>query len=143
MKNSQNLMDFSFLENNLLTVIVLGRGNKDLLDSFGEISYSLIELEKYKNNIKLDSIWKMFIYSDEMLSPELREALPIFLNLKLPFDFYSLFRRSKPRNGVITHSLSPRIFRSQIKLKSDSVYPEQIKGLRGEQILNGFVLEQN
>ena len=142
MKSIPKPMDSSSLGNNLLTVFTIGGTNGQLLDSFGEIQYSLVELGKYDNLVKTDSIWKMFLYSDEMLSAGLRESLMTFLEPKLSFDFYSLYRKGKVKNGGTTYSLSPRIFRSHIELKPDCVYPKSLNEIRGEIILNGFLLEQ-
>lgn len=79
--------------------------------------------------------WKMYLYSDEWLQEELSEAIPTFLKMGEMFDFYALYKRYSKEKFF--HA--PRIFKSNIPMKTEALMPASFEGLRGETILNGFL----
>jgi hypothetical protein len=84
-----------------------------------------------------DTLWKAFIYSNEFATPEVQEALETFLFVDT-WEYYSFYRKAKDEKV----SVAPRIFRSDVQLKEDAPYPEDISKLNGTFVLDGWIMEQ-
>jgi hypothetical protein len=79
--------------------------------------------------------WYVVLFTDEFLSMELSEVLPIY-TLAEDYDFFSLYGYTKDEGGKVY--LSPRIFNKRVKINQD-VNPIMTKGLKYEKILDGYV----
>lgn len=120
----------------MLTLFIIpihGKSSERLINSFNGIDCKIIQLNDDRNfNEKTNTKWKMFMYSDEILSDELKEAIPIFLK-EDKYDYFCIYKKT----NIISYS--PRIFKSKIKLMDDCLLPVKGKYVM-ETILNGFVL---
>lgn len=125
----------------MLTIIIIPTGKKrteELIESFAGIPANVILLEdgKLDFNVKVSTIWKIFIYEGEFLSKELQEALPVFLESGKDFDMFSIYKMTTS-NGV---SLAPRLFKSKVEIRNDSVFPVNVPQEKQNTILDGFIL---
>jgi hypothetical protein len=122
----------------LLTVLALPStiSNIDRVrDSFNNIDSEIVFLQvDSDHNLEVKTPWKFFIYTDEWLSDDLKEALPFFLVHGDEYDFFSVYKLI--RNKV---DLSPRLFKNNIKMEKIAIYPDELN-LKGLPILDGFLL---
>jgi hypothetical protein len=126
---------------NMLTIIVIPTGKKrteELIESFAGIPADVILLEdgKLDFNVKVKTVWKIFMYEGEFLSKELCEALPVYLESGKDFDVFSIYKMTTS-NGA---SIAPRLFKADIKIKNDSVFPVDVPIEKQNTILDGFIL---
>jgi hypothetical protein len=89
-------------------------------------------LEKIK---ECQTTWYVILFTDEFLSPELSEVLPIY-TLAENYDFFSLYGYTKDEGGKVY--LSPRIFNKSVEIDRN-INPIMTKGLKYEKILDGYV----
>ena len=124
----------------LIIVPIEGIDDSRLLESFDSISsyYKRLQKDRYFN-VDVNTEWKMFMYSNEYLSNQLVEAFPIILDNE-EFDYFSFYKLALGENNKIKYSISPRLFRSGIELRDNSVYPIDMESLKGTTILDGFIL---
>lgn len=121
----------------MLTVFIIPTGKEcnvpiELLYKMGRCHF--VCLDKHVNfNEPCITKWKMFIYEGEVLSKELIEAIPIFLK-EDDFDVFKIYKKNDN-----SFSISPRIFKSEIKLMDDCLLPVKGKYIM-ETILNGFII---
>jgi len=133
----------------MLTVYVLksGRDRKEemekCIESLGKLPTQIIHLPYNPtfDDLNPDTKYKMFIYDAEILHEYLYEAIPQFLRFGDVFDFLSMYKQEM-RDGEKKVFISPRIFKSYIKLCRNVLYPENMPDLYGTTILNGWLLDQ-
>jgi len=129
----------------MLTLFIFPCDNLDLHDpkraksSFGKI----VQFSQILENRRLDleqhfeTPWYGYIFSDEYLDDQAREALPIFLASD-QFDCLVLMKKVII-NGKIKITQSPRIFRKDIRLMENTHIPENPQRLRFERMLDGWI----
>jgi hypothetical protein len=88
--------------------------------------------------------WKMFLFSDEWLSNQLVEVLPIYLGQET-FNVLSAFRMVEPVKGQdlddLEISLCPRLFASDVRLKNFAFEWDMEEGsIHHSKILDGFII---
>jgi hypothetical protein len=124
----------------MLTVIVIPTGHNDrnteLLESVVGAANDVVFLEngKLDFNTKVFTKWKLFLYEGEFLDEDLRKALPEYIQLGDEFDVFSIYKMSN--TGF---SICPRLFKGEIKIKSNSLSPDE-EGIKYNTILDGFIL---
>ncbi len=122
----------------LLMPVDKSRENLDrLLNTIGDLGRYIKLGENPIINIKVDTEWKMFLYLDEYLSEELKVAFPYYLKYGGAYDFCSFYQRNIL--SPVTFTLSPRLFRAEIELLLDSVFPKKTEGLKHTSLLDGFI----
>jgi len=133
----------------MLTLYVLTCDNlgnhrpNDAIDSFGDIvSHSyILNHRALSNSIRewgVDTEWYGYIFSDEIIDPAVRDALPIFLKQKV-FDSLVLMKKE----GLVGDeriSQAPRIFHNTVLLGADSFLPHNASDCVFERLLDGWVL---
>jgi hypothetical protein len=97
------------------------------------------EVKECDFKLEVGTVWKFFIYSNEYLSEELREVLPILCKIK-EYDYYSFYKQQIMEDGVFAYTKSPRLFLSSIEMSDNRVFPKDIENLKGVDILDGFIL---
>jgi hypothetical protein len=123
-----------------ITVFILPVANGEpirLIDSLKDLTSKIILVPDNKRNYNkgINTDWKLFLYADEFLSEELRESIPLILNLD--YDFFSFYKKNKKDEMNI--EISPRLFKKYVVLRENCIYP--ISGeYRWEVLLNGFIL---
>lgn len=110
----------------------------DLVNSFVPAYYKRLQKNRFFN-IDVKTEWKMFMYADEFLSKQLKKALPIVCERGKEYDYFSFYKLAK-KEDKLTASLSPRLFKSHIKMRDNSVYPVNMPELNGTPILDGYIL---
>lgn len=120
----------------MLTLIIIpieGISIEKLVESFIGIDCCVKVLDKSRNfNEKVNTKWKVFMFADELLSPELNVAIPVFLEYGNA-DIYKIYKR---KEGL---SICPRLFKGSIELRSDCLMPTSNEH-KFDTILNGFIL---
>ena len=125
----------------LVIVPIEGVDDSKLLESFDSISAYIVKLQKDRYfNIEVKTEWKMFMYSNEYLSKQLIEAMPVILGAGNEYDYFSFYKLVVD-NYTNKYGISPRLFKSDIKLRSNSVYPVDIESYKGITILDGFIFQ--
>lgn len=125
----------------MLTLIVVPTDIKnrtsELIESFAGVGNDVVLLQdgKLDFNVEVETIWKMFMYEGEFLAKDLQESLPTYLRCGLEYDVFSVYKNTN--TGI---SVSPRLFKANVKMKNDSVYPEDKDKLKWNTILDGFIL---
>jgi len=84
-----------------------------------------------KMEIKTD--WYMFMFDNEMLSEQLKQAIPFFL--LYPYDFYIIYKRVK-MGGRAKFFFEPRIFHFDVRRNN-------LEGKKHETILDGWLEEED
>jgi|GEM_PF-3676764 hypothetical protein len=127
----------------LITLVIIpiaGVDDVKLIESFDSIPAYIIKLQKDRYfNVPVKTGWKMFMYSNEYLSKQLVEALPILLK-ETKFHYFSFYKLILDQ-GITKFSISPRLFDSRIRLIGSSVYPVDINSFNGITILDGFIYQ--
>ncbi len=80
-----------------------------------------------------EALYYMYMYDNEYLSKELRNAFPAMLRMA-NIHFFSFYQRNIETEKFF---LSPRLFRSDVKLKN--LFPKGADFLEHENILDGFI----
>ena len=80
--------------------------------------------------------WYAVLYDNEIADAQLEESFRPFLVFK-GIDVLKLYKRIG--HGPYVFSIAPRIFRSGIKLRENSLMPENCADLKFETILNGWL----
>ncbi len=122
----------------MLTLILIptDKDCRKTLDSFLGITTQVKTLEcRQSFDIPVATKWKMFMYEGEFLSDDLKQALPEFLEKGDDYEGFSVYKSSP-----IGFSISPRLFKGNVKVQSDSLMPVE-KNLKMTTILDGFILE--
>lgn len=127
----------------MLGAVVLRSGKEDAaqlitcLESLGDLPIATIiaDFDPTFSAFGMSVDYILYIYDNERLTPELFEALPVFLESNR-YDYLSLYRKS---SKGIDHI--PRIFRKSIELQDKVLYPVNIRGYVGETVLNGWLEE--
>lgn len=121
----------------LLTVLALPStvSNIDRVrDTFNNLDVEIVIIPVGGDfNLIVKTPWKFFIHLDEWLSIDLKEALPYFLEYGDEYQFMSVYRTSK--NKV---ALSPRLFKSEVRMLEGCVYPVDLN-VSNTIILDGFL----
>ena len=121
----------------MMTLFVIPLSNKNTdktIESFAGIECDVKILDNRNFNEKANTKWKFFLFNDEILTEELKVAIPIFLK-EGTADIYKVY---KQKGKEIT--IAPRMFRSEIELKKDSLLPVgKIDNYKFDTILNGFI----
>lgn len=129
----------------MLTLFILPCDNKDLHDperaraSFGDI----VRFSQTLKNRRLDlekhfpTPWYGYIYSDEYLDDQARDALPVFLASN-QFDCLVLMKKVLV-DGKMKITQAPRIFRKDVRLVEGKHIPKNPQRLRFEKMLDGWV----
>ena len=109
-----------------------------LLKSVGDLVEHVVhmpdrDLSSVVKDCKTD--WYMYMFSDEVLSPGLTAALPVFLE-NAYFDVLVMFERQLIGKGYF-YGQSPRLFKGNVKL--NDMIPLEIGKLTVEKALDGFV----
>jgi len=136
----EELTDFSLRRNDMLTLIVIPTDKKDknveLLESFAGVANDVVFLKEgnLDYNIKVNTIWKIFMYEGEVFDKDLQKALPEYLQLGLDFDVFSIYKLSNTG-----YSICPRLFKNEVRMKSNSIEADE-QGLVFNTILDGFIL---
>jgi hypothetical protein len=125
----------------MLTIIVIPTGKKrpeELIESFAGIPANVVLLEdgKLDFNVKVSTAWKIFMYEGEFLSKELQEALPVYLESGKDFDVFSIYKMTTSRGAFI----APRLFKAEVEIRNDSVFPVGVPQEKQNTILDGFIL---
>lgn len=110
----------------------------DLINSFIPAYFKRLQKDRFFNT-SVNTEWKMFMYADETLSKQLKKALPVVCEKGKEFDYFSFYKLFK-KDGHIKYSISPRLFKSNVKIRDNSVYPVDAISLKGTTILDGFIL---
>lgn len=121
----------------MLTVIVIPTNlSADItLRSVRDLQAKIIQLEVGRDfNCEVDTKWKLYLYGGEILSQDLKEALPEFLLKGGIFDLFEIYRKSP--TGF---SISPRLFKADIRLQEKSLMPVHFERLNVTTILDGFI----
>ena len=90
------------------------------------------------DNVEPETDHYMFLYTAEVISEDLREAIPIFL--KHDFDVFVLYKMHII-DGETRLFTAPRIFKRGVKLIPDAIRPLTDTDLKVEKILNGWIKE--
>lgn len=101
---------------------------------------------------EIESPWYCLMYDTEYLSPALIKALPVMLE-DAEFDYFSFHKKQmySARGKYVPEQeetdiakakflVAPRVFRKDVKLKSDSIEPVD-PNLKGTGILDGWVFD--
>jgi len=129
----------------MLTLFVFPCDNKDLHDperakaSFGDtVQFSQI-LEARRLDLEKDfqTPWYGYIFSDEYLDDQARDALPVFLASD-QFDCLILMKKVLV-DGEMKVTQAPRIFRKDVRLVENTHIPENPQRLRFEKMLDGWI----
>lgn len=135
-----------------LTLFVLPGDNRGFsrpnraIASFGCNVNTIIELShrnkitEYNNIIKTD--WYCFLFDNEWIDMELKEALSIFLKMAM-WDVLVFWKKVKDKNGEPRFYKVPRIFRKHVILESENIMPINPDSLTFESILNGWLREDD
>jgi len=126
----------------MLTLYVL-RSKGDTIDirktakSVGDVMRCVVSVN-YSFDIDPDVVtsWYMVLYDNEVADVELAASFRSFLSFK-GADVFKIYKKLGP--APYRFSIAPRIFRSGIKLRDNSLIPEVCDGLRFETILNGWL----
>jgi hypothetical protein len=86
-------------------------------------------------DLKVEVDWKVFVYSDEFFSDGIIESLPLYL--QSDFDILVLYKISLDKQRFF---LCPRVFRSKVPLRNDSLAPVSFEGFKTTRILDGFLM---
>jgi hypothetical protein len=111
-----------------------------LVNSFVPAYFKRLHKNRFFN-VMVKTEWKMFMYADEVLSKNLKKALPIVCERGKEFDYFSFYKLIK-KDEKLKYSMSPRLFKSDIEMRDNSVYPIDIDSLKGITILDGYILGQ-
>ncbi len=88
--------------------------------------------------------WWGFIYDDEILNPDLQQALPVIINHE-EIECFHFFKRVKTPSVIehYSHYVVPRIFRNYVSLIGpDKLIPKNINNLKCEYIMDGWIKQQ-
>ena len=96
----------------------------------------LVNINEINETEKL-SDWYFVLYDDEILSPELKGAMPVFIGMD---TFAVLAAYKKDNDNVVTRA--PRLFRSNVRLKKDCLQVARFSGV-SEIMLNGWIYAQD
>jgi hypothetical protein len=111
-----------------------------LVESFDKVPGRYMRMEDSRYfNVTIKTDWKVFMYANEYFSPQLLAAFPSLLENE-EFDYFSFYKLRK-EYGKLKYSISPRMYRSDIRMRDNMAYPVDIESLKGIPILNGFVLQ--
>jgi len=116
-----------------------------LRESFGGIPCRFIEHTNHElwrlDNLCPVGRWWMYVYSNEWLSIDLRNALPTYLYLDYDqYEAYTLIKEVDI-NGSTRYFQSPRIFAKYIRLREGSLLPIGHDELRLTRVLDGVIEE--
>lgn len=113
------------------------------IKSFGDIisisckmSHRNIRKEMQANPIMTD--WYGYIFSDEILDKEAKEALPVFLE-QSGFGSLILMKKEMHENKP-RFTQAPRIFHKSIILKDNTFLPENPDECKFERMLDGWII---
>jgi hypothetical protein len=109
-----------------LQKVIEGMGAKCI--PIGDTVFSFLEAE---------TKWKMFLYDNEVLTPQMQAALTEFVKYGEDYDFFSCYKIELGEKRITT---CPRLFKSYVKLTNNSLIPDG--EYRGVHILNGFIRSQ-
>jgi hypothetical protein len=87
-------------------------------------------------NSDVETPWYAVLYDNEVADAQLEESFRPFLVFK-GADVLKLYKRIG--HGPYVFSIAPRIFRSGIRLRENSLIPENCDGLKFETVLNGWL----
>lgn len=114
------------------------------VESCGKIEHWYVLYDRNLSNflqteISIKTKWYGYLYSDEILSPQIKEALPIYLDSG-HFDVLVIPKRrpSETETGYRFFQ-SPRIFRRNIHLVPNQLIPQNPEHLRVERMLDGWI----
>lgn len=126
-----------------LMLFVIPSGNKDLMDfhrtvaSFGPgIQYEAVKPKEILTR-KIETPWYCYMFDNEWIDEELKEALPILLEQNL--DYYILMKKVFI-GARLAFFNTTRIFRSKVKL-NNGLGIKSPSGFIGTRILDGWILE--
>lgn len=127
-----------------MTIYVVPTANSNLgclLESVKTLDPEIVFLKEHNYSKVPNTRWKLFLYDDEYLSEELSEALPKYFENGQYWDFLSMYKKIEDINERRIYSMSPRLFKSQIQIRTDCIMPID-DNLQYETILDGFILGQ-
>lgn len=84
----------------------------------------------------VDTQWYAVLYDNEIVDDQLSESLSSFLSFK-DIDVLKIYKLIG--HGPYAFSIAPRIFRSGIRLRENSLIPENSDNFKFETILNGWL----
>lgn len=123
-----------------LTLFILvtteeNRSIKKTLNSLEDIDHEYIivgSIDKI-NNSERKTDWYLVLYDNEFLSLDLSSALKSILTMNVPFDALIFLEKY---NGKFYQS--PRLFKNHVKLRENSLLPENCS-TKMERILDGWI----
>lgn len=90
---------------------------------------------------EVETEWFAYLYDNEYLEVELKEALPIFL-LDTTLDYMIIWKKARSGGMPSQVSRAPRIFRAGTVLQEGKLVPDgRVIDFSHETILNGWILE--
>ncbi len=108
---------------------------KETAESFEGIPFFYKQVSNLQAIIdeEIDAGWYMIMYDDEYIDDNMAKAIPIYLLSQ--FEVLECYKRTDDKVGTI----SPRLFRENIKPQRDSLLPANIKELKTSRILDGWI----
>lgn len=134
-----------------LTLFVMrcGDENKDKVDrAVGSFS-SVYPVVRFINTgddfskLRYDTEFCAFVHSNEYCNNVLKDALPLYLELKPSqrYDILSFYKMESKEGQNPRYFSCPRIFHYTVPLKSNSIEPLTTKGYHCTHILDGLLVE--
>ncbi len=89
-------------------------------------------------NIPIKTSWKMYLFGNEFVSPQLAPAIGVFIQ-QYQWDYFSFYKIVWEKDRF-RYYVAPRIFKSGTQMHTvDSLMPVDINSLNGVIILNDFL----
>ena len=125
----------------MLTLFILktSEENKSVKETFQSLEGidhegCLVKNIEEINNSEKNTDWYLVLYDNEYLSVDLKEAVKNILTMDIPFD--ALIFLQKDLVGKFYQS--PRLFKKHVRLKENSLLPED-DSMKMVRILDGWV----
>lgn len=77
--------------------------------------------------------WYMIMYDDEHIDENMAKAIPVYLLSQ--FDVLECYKKTTDKTGT----LSPRLFRGNVRPQWDTLLPADIQNLKSTRILDGWI----
>ena len=132
-----------------LEIFILQSGSKfaneerlrDSLPSVGlPVRVTSVHAGTSTHQLETNCSWFAIFFDDEMIDPELAQALPTFIKVNI-FDALCLWKKSG-LNDDFKFSKTPRVFRNGVRLEMNSFVPKNVASLRFTNVLDGWILDQ-
>lgn len=127
----------------MLTLFILKSGqpeadSKKLKESLGFVVTETIKVEALEDvdPAGIKNTWYGVFYDNEQADEGLEASLKVFLTHS-DADVLVLFKRFKDKDSM---SKSSRLFRKNVRVRSDCLMPEYEYALKTDAILNGWII---